>query len=154
MATVLTPHCLNQSARRCRSPVKVPKLRTGSGSRSGPTAATCRVAPMSIAAALAWTGDISMRDRLVLGIHFSAAEGGGGRRWVALQINFLIGIAVGRHHLQVRSNPRTMFDNGVLTHQKADGRSPPGPSIRTARFYATGGPDPRRFARISRSSLS
>src|SRR5271166_70563 len=78
MATVLTPHCLNQSARRCRSPVKVPKLRTGSGSRSGPTAATCRVAPMSIAAALAWTGDISMRDRLVLGINFSSAEWGGG----------------------------------------------------------------------------
>jgi len=33
---------------------------------------------MSIAAALAWTGDISMRDRLVLGINFSSAEWGGG----------------------------------------------------------------------------
>ena len=74
MATVLTLHCLNQSARRCRSPVKVPKLRTGSGSRSGPTAATCRVAPMSIAAALAWTGDISVRDCLILGINSSSAE--------------------------------------------------------------------------------
>jgi hypothetical protein len=57
-----------------RSPVKVPKLRTGSGSRSGLTAAMCRVAPMSIAAALVWTGDIAIRDRLVLGINSSLAE--------------------------------------------------------------------------------
>src|SRR3954467_15529606 len=76
MATVRTPHCLNQSARRCRSPVKVPKLRTGSGSRSGPTAAMCTVAPISIAAALEWTGDIPVRDRLVLGINSSSAEWG------------------------------------------------------------------------------
>ena len=40
----------------------------------------------------------------------------------ALQINFLIGIAVWRHHLQVRSNPRTMFENGVLYPPKS-GRS-------------------------------
>ena len=38
-----------------------------------------------------------------------------------------------------------MFENGVLTHQKADGRSPPRRSIKTARFYATGGPGPRSF---------
>jgi len=30
---------------------------------------------------------------------------------LALQINFLIGIAVARHHLQVHNNPRTMFDS-------------------------------------------
>ena len=51
MATLLTPQRSNQSAKRCRSPVKVPKLRTGSGALSGATAATCSVAPMSIAAA-------------------------------------------------------------------------------------------------------
>jgi hypothetical protein len=73
---------------------------------------------------------------------------GGWRRWVALQINFLIGIAVARHHLQVCNNPRTMFENGVLIHQQADGRSPPRRSIKTARFYTTGGADPRRFLTV------
>jgi monoamine oxidase len=38
-----------------------------------------------------------------------------------------------------------MFENGVLTHQKADGRSPPRQSITTVSFYTTGGLDPRRF---------
>jgi hypothetical protein len=42
----------NVSARRCRSPVNVPKLRTGSALQSGATAVICLVAPMSIAAAL------------------------------------------------------------------------------------------------------
>ena len=38
-----------------------------------------------------------------------------------------------------------MFENGVLIHQKADGRLPPRRSIKTARFYTTGGAGPRRF---------
>jgi hypothetical protein len=38
--------------------VNVPKLRTGSGSQSGPTAAICIVAPMSMAAALGWPARI------------------------------------------------------------------------------------------------
>src|SRR3954454_25090262 len=79
MATVLTPQRSNQSASRCRSAVKVPKLRTGSGSRSGPTAATCEVAPMSIAAAWGWAGEIARfrLDRLALLIEPSSAAGGG-----------------------------------------------------------------------------
>src|ERR1019366_1554096 len=55
MTTVLTPHSANQSASRCRSAVKVPKLRTGSDARSAPTAATCMVAPISMAAAFGLT---------------------------------------------------------------------------------------------------
>src|SRR5271157_5099108 len=55
MTMVLTPHSANQSASRCRSAVKVPKLRTGSDARSAPTAATCMVAPISMAAAFGLT---------------------------------------------------------------------------------------------------
>src|SRR6266576_3807793 len=55
MTTVSTPHSVNQSTSRCRSAVKVPKLRTGSGARSALTAAMCRVAPMSMAAAFGCT---------------------------------------------------------------------------------------------------
>src|SRR5450631_3586148 len=51
MTTVSTPHSVNQSTSRCRSAVKVPKLRTGSGARSALTAAMCIVAPTSMAAA-------------------------------------------------------------------------------------------------------
>src|ERR1700682_1301090 len=95
MATVLTPHCWSQSAIRCRSPVKVPKLRTGSGSQSGLTAATCKVAPMSIAAAWACTGDIARvrRENLVVATEpsFDVRQWGG---WAARQINFLTGIVL------------------------------------------------------------
>src|ERR1700690_1329305 len=55
MTTVLTPHSANQSASRGRSAVKIPKLRTGSDARSAPTAATCMVAPISMAAAFGLT---------------------------------------------------------------------------------------------------
>src|SRR5271167_2773529 len=61
MTTVSTPHSANQSTSRCRSDVKVPKLRTGSGVRSAFTAAICIVAPMSIAAAFGWTTAIVRR---------------------------------------------------------------------------------------------
>ena len=43
--------------------MKVPKVRTGSGSQPGRTAATCRVAPMSTAAAWGWTGAMSRAGR-------------------------------------------------------------------------------------------
>ena len=67
MATVLTPHSSNQSARRCRSSVKVLNVRTGSEARSGPTAATCIFAPTSIAAAPGGRGTSPVTlDRLVL----------------------------------------------------------------------------------------
>jgi hypothetical protein len=55
MTTVSTPHSANQSSNRCRSVVKVPKLRTVSAVRSAFTAAMCMVAPTSIAAAFEWT---------------------------------------------------------------------------------------------------
>ena len=59
MAIVSIPHSWNQSARRLRSSVKVPNVRTGSEARSGPTAATCIFAPTSMAAARGWMGDIA-----------------------------------------------------------------------------------------------
>src|SRR5262249_22234778 len=46
---------------RCKSVVKVAKLRTGSGVRSAFTAAMCMVAPTSIAAAFGWTTAIVRR---------------------------------------------------------------------------------------------
>src|SRR5258707_10229996 len=55
ITTVSTPHSLNQFTSRCRSVVKVPKLRTGSGVQSALTAAMCIVAPTSMAAAFGWT---------------------------------------------------------------------------------------------------
>src|SRR5215831_2836748 len=65
MTTVSTPHSTNQSISRYRSAVKVPKLRTGSGERSGFTAAMCIVAPTSIAAAFGCTTDIVRRSLLL-----------------------------------------------------------------------------------------
>src|SRR6266403_3675024 len=67
MTTVSTPHSVNQSTSRCRSAVKVPKLRTGSGARSALTAAMCMVAPMSMAAAFGCTTGIV---RSILDFHF------------------------------------------------------------------------------------
>src|SRR6202790_2979778 len=61
MTTVSTPHSENQSPSRCKSVVKVPKLRTGSGVLSAFTAAMCMVAPTSIAAAFGWTTAIVRR---------------------------------------------------------------------------------------------
>src|SRR5919202_5004655 len=87
MATVRTPHRANQSARRWRSPVQVPKLRTGSRSRSGGTASTCILAPISMAAASGWVRDISGlgRDRLSLGMAPSPAWW---RGWAARRDHF------------------------------------------------------------------
>src|SRR5215217_8482908 len=129
MATVFTPQCSNQSASRCRSAVKVPKLRTGSGSRSGPTAATCKVAPMSTAAAWGWTGGIARfrLDRLPWLIEpSSAAQEAEGMGCATDQFPNR-DRPRGRHHSQVRSSPRARFENGVLDHQKGDGRAPPVP---------------------------
>ena len=125
--------------------MKVPKLRTGSGSQSGLTAATCKVAPMSIAAAWACTGDIARvrRESLVVATEpsFDVRQR---RGWAARQINFLTGIVLkGRHHSQVRSSPRAMFENGVLDHQKADGRSSPAPTIMPTVSSVTGGAQSR-----------
>lgn len=55
MATLVTPQDLNQSARSCRSWVKVPNARTGVSLASGLTAAMCIVDPISMAAALGLT---------------------------------------------------------------------------------------------------
>ena len=95
IATVRTPHCLNQSANRCRSPVKVPKLRTGSETLSGPTAATCIVAPMSIAAASGCVGEISrlLRDFFVPDMKGSPIRLTNGGVGLCQKIKFLTGIA-------------------------------------------------------------
>ena len=63
MATVSTPQAVNQSAKACRSGVKVPNLRTGSAVRSGGTAAQISSLPMSRPAALGW---ITFRPSQVL----------------------------------------------------------------------------------------
>jgi len=80
MTTVSTPHSVNQSTSRCRSAVKVPKLRTGSGARSVLTAAMCIVAPTSMAAAFGCTIGIlpSFLDfDLLVFISNPPADGGG-----------------------------------------------------------------------------
>ncbi len=52
MATVVTPHCKSQSAKRSRSSVKVANTCTGCSSRPGGTATNISRAPTSIPAAL------------------------------------------------------------------------------------------------------
>jgi hypothetical protein len=52
MATVSTLQASSQSAKRCRSAVKLANSRTGSSSRSGGTATKCAALPMSMSAAL------------------------------------------------------------------------------------------------------
>src|SRR3954467_13676051 len=148
MATVLIPHSWNQSARRWRSSVKVPNVRTGSEARSGPTAATCIFAPTSMAAARGWMGDIA-RDGT--GLFFpvmpaSPCVANSGRGWTAQDINFLTGIPARRHHSQVRNNPWTTFFYGIIRHQKFAGRSPP-PSDPTAGPFLWPQAD-RRSARV------
>src|SRR3954454_1666545 len=131
MATVLIPHSWNQSARRWRSSVKVPNVRTGSEARSGPTAATCIFDPTSMAAARGWMGDIA-RDGTGLFLPvMPASPCVGKQREDAQDINFLTGITARRHHSQVRNNPWTTFFCGIICHQKSAGRSPP-PSDPTA----------------------
>src|SRR4051795_7461991 len=146
MATVSIPHSWNQSARRWRSSVKVPNVRTGSEARSGPTAATCIFAPTSMARG--WMGDIA-RD----GTGFfcpvmpaSPCVANRGRGWTAQDINFLTGITARRHHSQVRNNPWTTFFYGIIRHQKFVGRSPP-PSDPTAGPFLWPQAD-RRSARV------
>src|SRR5580704_9078115 len=69
IATLVTPHALNQSARSCRSRVNVPNARTGVSVQVGSTAATCIFDPMSMAAAPALTGLNSERcPAIVFGI--------------------------------------------------------------------------------------
>src|SRR4249920_556640 len=126
MTTVSTPHSVNQSTSRCRSVVKVPKLRTGSGVRSALTAAIGMVAPTSMAAALGWSIGIvrSILDfdlfRFITNPPAEVAEGLG--RAIC---RFLNGIAGWRHHSQVRNSPWTKFFNGVTCHQNRNGRSLP-----------------------------
>src|SRR6476620_9902567 len=52
MATLVTPHCLNQSAMASRSEVKVPNLRTFFSARPAGTQAQCSLEPISTPAAL------------------------------------------------------------------------------------------------------
>src|SRR4029077_15432135 len=81
MTTVSTPHSVNQSTSRCRSAVKVPKLRTGSGARSALTAAMCIFAPTSMAAAFGCTIGILLLflDFDFLGFISNPPADGGGR---------------------------------------------------------------------------
>ena len=51
ITTVVTPHRISQSVKRCRSSVNVAKTRTGFSSRSGGTATNISRAPTSIPAA-------------------------------------------------------------------------------------------------------
>ena len=93
MTTVSTPHSVNQSTSRCRSAVKVPKLRTGSGARSARTAAICIVAPMSMAAAFGCTvGILPPSLNFDLGIAIPPADSSG-RAGLRDPFKFLNGIA-------------------------------------------------------------
>src|SRR3954469_25051149 len=140
MTTVSTPHSINQSTSRCRSAVKVPKLRTGSGARSALTAAMCIVAPTPMAAAFGLTMGI-MRltldfDSVAIHLHSSCCRERKG--WAAQFVRFLDGIAGRRHHSQVRNSPWTRFFNGVTCHQNYR-PLPSDRSLAATRYYATRG---------------
>ena len=66
IATLVTPHVLNQFARLCRSCVNVPNVRTGTSVQAGFTAAMCIFDPMSMAAAPTLTGFNSGRSAVVV----------------------------------------------------------------------------------------
>src|SRR3954462_9336212 len=133
MATVLIPHSWNQSARRWRSSVKVPNVRTGSEARSGPTAATCIFDPTSMAAARGWMGDIA-RDGTGLFVPVMPAS-----PCVAKQREGLDCAGYqfpNRDHREASplSSAQQSMDHvfyGIIRHQKFVGRSPP-PSDPTA----------------------
>src|SRR5687768_6135382 len=141
MATVVTPHCTSQSASRCRSAVKVPKERTGSGSRSGPTAATCKVAPMSIAAAWGWTGAMPRRlpGRLARAMPCPpvglSKEGLGRAKSQFPNRDRPVGVAT----LKPAAAHGPCFSSGSAATKKVNGRSPPRPSIGPLVSPATGG---------------
>lgn len=124
MTTVSTPHSANQSTSRCRSEVKVPKLRTGSGVRCALTAAMCMVVPMSMAAAFGCTMGIvrSTLDfdplRLISNPPATKAEG----------------LGCARHHSQVRNSS---FEQGYMP-PKSYRPLPSGPQSSGMRFYPTG----------------
>ena len=90
-----------------------PNVRTGSESRSGPTAATCIFAPMSMAAARDGWGTCPVLDRTsLLSSHASillwqTAEGLG-----CAEYQFPNRDRRRRHHSQVRNNPWTTFFYG------------------------------------------
>src|SRR5713101_3881016 len=94
IATVVMPSSTSQSARRFRSPVKLRKDRTGSGSRSIGTATTWNVALMSTPAARRWIGanaaGADIPFVLLLAMITSKAGRKGGAR---IENTFLNGIA-------------------------------------------------------------
>src|SRR2546422_6752414 len=107
MATVWMPAPGSQSANRWRSPLNVRKVRTGLSSRSPGTATTWKVEPTSMPAASGLIVDNRPEDlpRVfllpgMLGPPLWASGAG-----VAPQITFLNGIALRRHHYQVRKPP-------------------------------------------------
>jgi hypothetical protein len=122
MATVSIRQATSQSARRCRLPVKLRKVRTASASHSGGTATTWNWAPTSIPAAPGSTVDSGSARRLFLdGIGFmawlSTVETGSGAG-TARSITFLFGIAKRHHHTQTRNSPRATFFCGVGATKK------------------------------------
>src|SRR4029077_7608726 len=155
MTTVSTPHSVNQFTSRCRSAVKVPKLRTGSGVHSALTAAVCMVAPISIAAAFLCTSGIARSIFLVdLLPPIPIPPAVGWKGWAALLINFLNGIAERRHHSQVRNNPWTMLYDGELATNRASA-APFRPQNSLDRFYANRQDrSPRRLYMKSRRAMS
>ena len=93
IATLVTPHVLNQSASSCRSRVNVPKERTGTSVQAGFTAAMCIVDPMSMAAAPTLTGFSSGRSPAVLFLGMAILHSMMSRRvWAMPIVIFLIGI--------------------------------------------------------------
>ena len=89
--------------------MNVPKLRTGSGSQSGPTAAICIVAPMSMAAALGWTSANSRRR----------AERFAFPMMHVPPLNGLEGGATQRYHF-----PKRDRRDSVITRKSASARGP------------------------------
>src|SRR6266568_8159410 len=143
IATVVMPQPTSQSPSALRSAVKLRNVRTGSASISAGTATTWNVAPMSIPAARRWMGVSSAGARapfLFLLAMGASGEGPGGGR--AHQNTFLNGIAVRRHHCQVRNAPWTMFFYGDDITKKQPAAPPepaaliPHPSFSSNRWGA------------------
>src|SRR2546423_5880956 len=128
------------------------------GQSAGPTAATCTVAPISIAAASGCTGDMLRCSRRPFCFHHDDVPPSleqKTRGWAAENFNFLTGIARPRHHSQVRNSPWTMFFYGVDATKKPTAaplgtdNTCPNPFLCPQEEN-----DPRKFFRMSRSAFS
>src|SRR5689334_14723898 len=120
------PSASSQSASACRSPVKLRNERTDSSSRSGGTATTWNVAPISIPAACAFIDENDLRfDLLLIFLDFSIVVSPSvkPRGGIAQKITFLNGITMTASPMP---NPQPSPDHvfyRAQRHHETNGRS-------------------------------